>query len=383
MNKKYAVTILMVCVLVLGACFSPWKGDEGAFSISIGETAGGGGTLNRQAALGDELKSSLLATITLSGGPGPDQKRSGLKEGQTVHFSVVSGQWTITIDVIIPDTEQAGSYEPFARGSLRVNIKPGPNGVITIPMEGPTVTVNDEDSLRKAINKYNDKPYIQSFVIEIDVAEIILSQSITVENGKHITIKARKPVTIKRGDQLSASLFIIKAIQDVTDKIFTTVLTLGGAGSASITIDGNKNFISSPPAAGTVTAPLITVGEPFGGELVMNERVTLQNNKNIPTTAGVGGSGGAVLVTGSGPSGGHSVFRMYGGTISGNDAVNGGGVYVDQFGQFEIFFPATKESVSGNTASDTSSKDYLNVCVSPYTEAEWSIWIDGTPSIGW
>jgi len=127
MHKRCIFIIFIACILVLGACLSSWQGDEGTVSISIGEADG------RTAArdTGDAAD-GLLHTITLSGGPGPDQHRSGLKYGDTARFSVIPGWWTITIEA-----KQGG--QPYASGSSRVNIKSGPNGVIPIKMT-PTST---------------------------------------------------------------------------------------------------------------------------------------------------------------------------------------------------------------------------------------------------
>jgi len=118
MNKKCVVIILMACALVLGGCLSPWKGDEGTISISIGEAAGRTVTADTD---------GRLHTITLSGGPGPRQEQTNIAYGTTVYFSAAPGWWDITVTAYQDDAL-------YASGFSRVNIKPGPNGAIPIPM---------------------------------------------------------------------------------------------------------------------------------------------------------------------------------------------------------------------------------------------------------
>jgi len=127
MNKKYVVTILIMCVLVLGACFSPWKGDEGTVSISIGRANGGRALTTTEDEAFITTSQDCLYTIILSGGPGPQQEQKDLAYNTTVYFSTVPGWWDITVTAYLDG-------ESYANGSRRVDIKPGPNGTITIPM---------------------------------------------------------------------------------------------------------------------------------------------------------------------------------------------------------------------------------------------------------
>jgi hypothetical protein len=121
-DKKLIFVYFAVIALVLGACSSPWKGDEGIFSVSIGGQS-------RAAAWNDSgTLEELTHTITLSDGPGPEQTRENVKYGDTVHFSVTPGRWTITITAFLDGNEHAV-------GSRDVTIKPGPNGAIKIEMK--------------------------------------------------------------------------------------------------------------------------------------------------------------------------------------------------------------------------------------------------------
>jgi len=123
MNKKRIFVILAACTLVLGGCFSDWKGDEGTLRIRIGDDADGRSAFG----LGKEDVSRLVHTITVSGGPGPSQTRKNIKYGATVDFSVTPGRWNISITAYLDGQE-------YATGSTVVDIKPGPNGSFHIKM---------------------------------------------------------------------------------------------------------------------------------------------------------------------------------------------------------------------------------------------------------
>jgi hypothetical protein len=109
-------------------------------------------------------------------------------------------------------------------------------------------------------------------------------------------VKAEKDVTIKRGSSLKDPLF----------KILSS-LTLEG----KITIDGDKGGSGNDS-----TSALLNVEA--GGHLIIRDEVTLRNNNSI--------DGGGVYVKRGGR------FTMSGGTISGNTAGRGGGVFVENTG---------------------------------------------------
>ena len=120
MNKKRIFVIFMAISLILSACFSPWKGDEGAFSINIGN-------VSRIAWNDTAILEKLEHTIILNNGPGPEQIRKNIKYGGAERFLVIPGSWTITVTAFL-------NKEKYAAGSDVITIKPGRNGVITIKM---------------------------------------------------------------------------------------------------------------------------------------------------------------------------------------------------------------------------------------------------------
>jgi hypothetical protein len=339
MNKKCIFIIFVACILVLGACFSAWKGDEGTISISIGgsealgrarDAAGAaGGDSATDAEEGFSWPDEASHTITFSGGSGPNQERSHIRGGKTVSFSVAPGQWTITVKCFLEDEDGVNSDDSYAEGSRTVNIKPGPNGVIVIPMSLKVINTDDyidgsssgsgddkAGTLRWAIEVVQQTTKDIAIIIDLpeDNNEITLKGTLPPIEGKSVTIRAKKDVTIKR------------AIPNFTASFFTIgkdgTLTLSGP----IIIDG---------ASASATEPLITID---GGMFIMNKDVTLQNNTNNSS------KGGGVSVDGNG------TFTMNDGTISGNTASYGGGVAV-----VNGTFTMKSGTIKGNTAADTGA----------------------------
>jgi formylglycine-generating enzyme required for sulfatase activity len=123
-KQKFTVmAIAAVTALALSACFSPWKGDTGTFSISTGGSGGGRTIWNG-------INTDTLEHVITLEGPGPEQTATVTGAG-TVQFSVVPGVWNIAIEGRL-------NGELVAEGSRTVVIKTGSNGAITISMREPT-----------------------------------------------------------------------------------------------------------------------------------------------------------------------------------------------------------------------------------------------------
>jgi hypothetical protein len=129
--------LMLITVVFLSACFSPWKGDTGTFSISIGSSAGSSAGGRTALPWAPDLDSDDLEHIITLEGPGPEQTES-VKGAGTVLFSVVPGVWNITVEAY--EVNQDGGEEHrflAAVGSKTVEIKAGFNGTIAIPMGEP------------------------------------------------------------------------------------------------------------------------------------------------------------------------------------------------------------------------------------------------------
>jgi uncharacterized repeat protein (TIGR02543 family) len=126
--KKICIKLLsaaLFCSLILAACLSPWKGDEGTFSITVGNSAESRAVWP----LDIETIAQLTHVITLSGGPGPEQSASVNGE-QTIAFTVTPGDWKIAIEGYL-------GRELYSVGVRNLKIKSGSNGLITVTMRPP------------------------------------------------------------------------------------------------------------------------------------------------------------------------------------------------------------------------------------------------------
>jgi len=193
-------------------------------------------------------------------------------------------------------------------GSLRDTLKNAGNGKIIRIKLPPLSKIELESSL----------------VIDKDITIVAEANAVTITRYIDDEIPWDAPV---RG--FTGSFFIIG------EDTKSGTLTLGGKGSANITLDGRKVNTSAKAA-------LITINK---GALFMNEGVTLKNNRN--SSYSDSDSGGGVLVNGN-----DSTFTMNGGTISGNNAYNGGGVSVNG-GTFTM----NKGTIGGDKTDDRNDSE--------------------------
>jgi len=150
----------IICILLMIACFSPWRGgDFGTFTIITG--SGNGRTIWGDSEGGNI--NDLIHTISLSGGP--EQVEPKIVEGsQTVQFTVKPGFYKIFVMAELEDEDGARILN--AVGSDTVNIKPGKNGAIPINMHEP-----DGEGYYKVTFEF-DKKTINRYIPEGDKVTI-------------------------------------------------------------------------------------------------------------------------------------------------------------------------------------------------------------------
>ena len=276
MNKKLVFVILAAIALVLSACFSPWKGDEGIISIRIGGEAAGRTVDGAAFNLEEADIHRLVHTITLNNGPGPDQIQENIKYGGTVNFSVTPGRWTITIKAYL-------GKELYAEGSKSVDIKPGPNGAISITMtllldkpanstpvaddfvvsglshifdgSSKTVTITPKhDKSTGTITIYYDEETtapsaIGTYAVTFDVAAVSGWNAATGLSAGTMVITKQ---TANPGNPAAGDFDIGNLTQTVGDVTAVTIEPKAGKSGGSITIYYNESRIL-PTAAGTYT----------------------------------------------------------------------------------------------------------------------------------
>jgi len=126
----FSVTIILLMFsLMLTACTDPLSVDGPTGSLTI--TTGGGNGRTAIPWAPETRIEDLEHTIKLFNGPGPSQMLSGIKANQTVNFTVLIGRWDISIEAYLDGVL-------MAVGSTTVDVKPGPNGVVSILMKRPS-----------------------------------------------------------------------------------------------------------------------------------------------------------------------------------------------------------------------------------------------------
>ncbi len=320
---KKRLFLLPLIILFFSACFSPWQGDEGTLTLQLGP--GNSGRL----AVDENERNSLSYTVTLTGpGPGITQTFSGTTRAT---FSLQPGTWNVTVkgrgsrppvyDDFFEDSVMLRAY-----GEKMVTVRGGGSVSEAITMF-PAVEAANQSQLFGAFNNANTAEKKEIVFI---TKNIVLNSYIEILDGHNIELRAEKNVTIERYSDAEADIPLFFILAGGT-------LTLGKEGEThdylkiSGDIGGDDQY-----GAPYATAPLIKVG----GTLVMHDAEINHNRVNVSDTYTSPVPG--VLVTGL-----EAKFDMYGGLIDGNSgSPRGGGVAVENGGTFTM----NGGSIEGNQA---------------------------------
>lgn len=195
------ISAAVFCFLFLAACFSPWQGNQGSFNISL-VNGNNRALLNRADFETDEGwnwlhhiedRSELWHVIKLKG-PEKIEQKPPVQYGETVHFSVMPGDWEINIKVY---WNKYSESVLVAEGSVSVNIHPGPNGNIIVPLHEPTMPEYLE--LRTGIitgqadfSGYNNRYGMVYLTSSVSVIDYPISGIVPcyLESGETITLRA-------------------------------------------------------------------------------------------------------------------------------------------------------------------------------------------------
>jgi len=100
-----------------------------------------------------------------------------------------------------------------------------------------------------------------------------------------------------------------------------------------------------------------------GGTFTMEGTAVLSNNTVVNTAGGSIANGGGVCVSGSSGAGNSGTFNMKGGEIKLNTAKNGGGVYVNSYGKFQI----ENGTVYGEGSDKNTATSGVALCFGSFT----------------
>ena len=332
-NRNLVIIIAALCMIIMGACFSPWdgSGEQGNIVINVGNSGA-------RLAAGD-VKDYII-TLTNSG----ETSISKTTAGGTVDFAVSPGNWNILVRAMGIKSNSAGGYNNDNRelkgyGEANAEVKAGVNTDVTVTVKAP------ENGVTDMVSAWTDLKDVLEGAGRTETVKVLLTRnlqvnsSIEIRNGSNITLVAEKPVIITKGNVVANSLFRV---------IWGSTLTLDKIGQGTITVDGcgYKPNNSSLFYVGTTSITSNTPPNPVtSGTLIMKEGVTLTNNY-----ATIDDRGGAVVVDGG-------TFRMEGGEISGNTATFGGGVLILNEGTFNQTKGKIYGSNEGSNSNTATNKD--------------------------
>ena len=318
---------MIFVTFILAACFSPWQGEEGNLTISLGGNA-------RSATWPPTNENGILPAlehrITLRG-PGETQNRTLLPGISTGKFNVNSGLWTVTIEAW---------YEGnlFGMGFSSVNIKPGQNVAVTIKMNPPQISIEQELFLPGRYLLRKDGVFVlEGFILPEDVLEV-----------KEIHLDTLELVGGGGGGGGGYQT------------IFGPSYGGGGGGSTQFRINNNQVYFVGGGGGGS-TGSIWSSNFGSGGGGGAGAKLTLTNvileNAAAPSIIiGSGGSGGVYDLSGTGgfPDGenGYQSTSVGGLTFSSNGGSGGNG---GQSPGTASGFPGQGNALSGGGGNNGSS----------------------------
>ena len=316
MSKKTAISDakMILCITAVFAlaisfagCFSPWTGNEGSVTISLGgRDEVGRWVINYQEHEEDSFEHEIILK-----GPGGTIIRT-LHGTGTVSIQLSPGTWQLVVRAMGDRTfSDTSLVQTFNKNRLlraigfdnAVNVTSGGNTTVPIQMH-PAIEVTNFDQLKKA-SAYGEF--------------IVIANDIVIEETLHFDSETYNIITDRHVRLTRANLFggVVPCFLDSFFSVKSgSAMNLGNPRMVgSITLDGGNDY--DIPSA---NESLIYMEY---SKLNMYDGVTLMNNSNGGTC------GGAITVDEAG------TFVMYGGTISGNYADGGGAVFVNG-GSFEM-----------------------------------------------
>jgi len=400
MKPKFII-LLAISALLLTGCFSSWQGDTGTFTVNFGSASN-----NRSASYinywtywlyNHEIIDNLEYTVKLTNGPGPNQIREKINTlDETQAFSVAPGRWTITIEADYETEIDGYIFQFIAYGSRTLNINPGANGEIKIPM-GPkyhTVTIYILDNKNPFILKV---PHGESlyYIHEYDMEKWFILEPFVSDNSDFkwqqkpaksnnwiswnfengiITENTTLRLELENMEAISSWEALAAAIENAPEEWHTVIqisgtlianepiyienkyITLTAKENQDTLITRYNNFYSTFFYLGGDYASTMFLGLPG-----MKGRITLDGNlipqaesliytsnfstlniyEGVTLTKNIATNGGAVNIN-------NGSFYMYGGDITENTANNGGGLYVGNGGFFSMYGGVITENTANN-----------------------------------
>ncbi len=198
------------------------------------------------------------------------------------------------------ETEELAPGETTEQTAISITLK--------ATEEGAEDKVRYFDTIQHAINAapdYNAETAQDATVIEVS-GQIALDATVTVPANKKVCIRAKDAVTITR----ASDTFVDNMFNVSGENAELQFDVKKDAAGASFTVSGAAGESNTQAIAGTIVN--VSEGANFG---ITSAGVTLQDNNTIADGGAITNKGGNVV--------------LYGGTITGNTGVRGGGIYTN------------------------------------------------------
>lgn len=198
------------------------------------------------------------------------------------------------------ETEELAPGETTKQTAISITLK--------ATEEGAEDKVRYFDTIQHAINAapdYNAETAQDATVIEVS-GQIALDATVTVPANKKVCIRAKDAVTITR----ASDTFVDNMFNVSGENAELQFDVKKDAAGASFTVSGAAGESNTQAIAGTIVN--VSEGANFG---ITSAGVTLQDNNTIADGGAITNKGGNVV--------------LYGGTITGNTGVRGGGIYTN------------------------------------------------------
>ena len=325
-NLFLSLPLVLLTVFALSGCFSHWKGDETRIILFL---SGGSPALSRSADYppDDNILNQLEHTVKLTNGM--QEITLNAKGGAYIDAVVPAGLWNIWVDTYLENII-------YASGFAEADIQPGKENIVRVTMYQAYPTDGPPDYQELTYGLQNSLNWISlnakdggKYVIIVNRNETIYSQSLSYNNAT-ITL---------RGDD--------------TERF----INLNGYGSmfcvyqgVTLILDNNITLIGRDDN-------YCALVEVDGGSLIMNDGAKITKNRNSDY------GGGVHIINGK--------FTMNGGTISGNTADYGGGVYAG----YNVFFKKTGGTIFGYT-NDNDGNVVMDINGDVLSDRGHAVYID-------
>ena len=316
MRRKQLYAIILAGALAASsapAAVFAAEGDVAATAETSEENPVDGETAAATEAPAEETPADTTAATEAPAEQAPAQEAAAATEAPAEQAPAEQTQQTTEETAAVQETPAAETSETTETEGETEELAPGETTeqtAISITMkaaeEGAEDKVRYFDTLQHAIDaapEYNAETNRGATVIEVS-GQIELEKTVTVKANKKVCIRATNAVTISRkAGTLTADMFQVSGENaelqfDVKEGTEGALTISGAAGTVDAQVAGTIINVSDGAAVGIYTGITLT-----------------GNNSSAADGGAITNKGGSVV--------------LYGGTITGNTGVKGGGIYSD------------------------------------------------------